>query len=123
MRRSFGHLRLFIDVTVVHPNSPSRTSEIQLSAAATAEARKESHYAANSIIGSGKLLSFAVETYGGFGSQAIEIIQIIQQLSHSKAENQIRSLAIALQKGNAHVMKEGAIAARVAAFNTLLKLL
>jgi len=111
----FPHCQILIDVTVAHPNSPSRKSSVQLAAATAAEARKTRHYAANAKLGNGVLRAFAVETFGGFGHQATEIIKLIQSQSHSNAENQIRSIAIALQKGNAHVMKQGAIASRVAA--------
>jgi hypothetical protein len=111
------HHSLQIDVTVVCPNSPSRRSGNQLAAAHTAEARKRSHYAANSKLGSGPLLAFSVETFGGFGKEAVEIIDLIQKLSRSTAQNEIRGLAVTLQRGNAHVVKQGAMRSRVAAFN------
>ena len=109
---------LQIDVTVVAPNSPSRESEVRLAAAHSAEARKTWYYTKNAnLLGNGKLLAFAVETYGGFGKEAQEIINVIQKSSRSSVETQIRSLAVTLQRGNAHVVKEGAIRARVAALH------
>ena len=113
----FPHRRLLVDVTVVHPSSPSRTSLVQLAAATAAEARKKRHYAANSALGGGELLAFAVETFGGFGKQATEVFKILQSASQSLATEDIRSISVLLQKGNAHVMNQGAIAARVAELN------
>ena len=65
---------LQIGVTVVAPNSPSRDSEVRLAAAHSAEARKTWFYTKNAnLLGNGKLLAFAVETYGGFGKEAQEL--------------------------------------------------
>ena len=89
---------------------------MQLAAATAAEARKKRHYAANSALGGGELLAFAVETFGGFGKQATEVFKILQSASQSLATEDIRSISV-LQKGNAHVMNQGAIAARVAELN------
>jgi len=68
------------------------------------------------------VLAYAVESYGAFGEQAMEIIQKIRntyQSSHPDGDfNQplhrrlVQHLGVALQKGNAVVARAGALRAR-----------
>ena len=93
---------------------------MDLAAASAAEARKSSRYAPTANL-HGRLLTFALETYGGFGKQAFEVLRIIEARSRTvpsmDAARVKESIAICLQRGNSHVLQAGAIATRVADLN------
>ena len=117
----FADQHILVDVTVVHPASPSRTSRVELAAATAAEAVKTRQYSEMASLNSAKLLAFAVESYGAFGKQAAELVQILRRaadrtlmLTSMSGDYAIQALAVALQKGNCHVIRAGAIAARAA---------
>ena len=65
---------------------------------------------------------FVLETFGGFGTQALKFVSDVtslakENLSLGQAESDfrgsmVRCLAIALQKGNAHVALSGALSSR-----------
>jgi len=114
----FPNRRFFVDVTVVHPTSPSYTSRVQLAAATAAEARKSSHYARTANM-NGTLYAFAVETFGGLGKQAVEVLKILQSAAERSnvllIPGELATLvSVCLQKGNSHVLQAGAAAARAA---------
>jgi hypothetical protein len=110
--------QLLVDVTVVHPAAPSRKSKIRLSAVAAAETKKHRDYSSLARLHGASLSAFAVETYGGFGKQAGELLTLLQQTlrysSSGGSSNRgiAEALAVALQQGNALVMRTGALAAR-----------
>ena len=56
----FLYCRLLVDVTVVNPASPSRTSRVQLATAKTAEAQKLARYGDLARAHESKFLAFAV---------------------------------------------------------------
>ena len=71
---------------------------------------------------SASFVPFVLETFGGFETQALKFVSEVtslakENLSLANAEldfrgSMVRSLAIALQKGNAHVALSGALASR-----------
>ena len=71
---------------------------------------------------SASFVPFVLETFGGFGIQALKFVSDVaslasENLSLAQAEpdfrgSMVRSLAIALQVGNAHVALCGSLSAR-----------
>ena len=116
----FADGRLLVDVTVVNPASPSRTSRVQLATAKTAEARKLARYGDLARAHESKFLAFAVECFGGWGSEAVQVIELLKKklaqlpptVSSPSGEDVVRALAVSLQRGNYHVMNAGALATR-----------
>ena len=74
---------IFMDVVVSHPAAPSRTSLQPLAASRYAEARKHAAYAGLAQAHGARVLAYAVESYGAFGEQAMEIIQKIRNTYQS----------------------------------------
>lgn len=115
----FPTIRILSDITVVHPASPSRNSRIELSAATAAEAKKTRSYSALANHQGAKLLSYAVETYGASGKEAVELVKFLRfdsigsiQVVKSGYYNQ--ALSVCLQRGNVLVMNAGALQSRAA---------
>ena len=119
----FPDREILVDVTVVHPSSPSRTSKVRLAAATAAEALKVRGYAAVVQQNGASFLAFAVETFGGFGKQADELLRLANesQLTGTTTDGvfMCQALAVALQRGlqrgNATVIRSGVVAARLTA--------
>ena len=118
----FPNRRILVDVTIVHPTSPSRTSRIELSAAAAAEAQKTRQYSALARNHGASLLALAMESYGAFGKEATELMRILMtaldsnsSFNISQAVNcgyPVQAISVALQRGNCLVMSSGALDAR-----------
>ena len=119
---------LLIDVVVTHPAAPSYTSIKPLAATKKAEKDKETTYCDLARAHGARILALAVESYGAFGDQATQIVQLIRKAgegSPTSAHKELLSrylpqvLAVALQKGNAMVARVGALHTRQAASRLL----
>src|SRR5689334_633663 len=116
----FPLTRILADVTVVHPASPSRNSNIELAAASAAEAKKSRTYSTMANNQGARLLAFAVETFGAFGNEASALIKYLRMdatgfVAQAMAQPYfIQALATALQHGNNLVLNEGALKSRAA---------
>jgi hypothetical protein len=111
----FPDKQMTVDVTVVHPAAPSKSSRTRLAAASAAEKAKHRYYDTLANLHGTSLRAFAVETYGGFGKEASEVMTLLQQsLDSRQGGNRLpaQALAVALQRGNVLVLKTGALAAR-----------
>ena len=115
---------VLVDVAVVHPAAPSRTTVGHDVATRAMEGNKRAKYDHLARLQGASLLAFAVETFGGFGKQAVEIIDLLKAASFSSAPLHFHTslstaaaqmLAVALQRGNALVARAGALRARAAA--------
>jgi hypothetical protein len=113
----FPNRQLLVDVTVAHPAAPSRKSRTRLAAATAAEAKKHRQYDSLAKRQGASLVGFAVETYGGFGKEADEFMDLLRQSMstssvHWTGKGAAEALGVCLQRGNALVVKSGALAAR-----------
>ena len=120
----FPSSRTMVDVSVTHPGAKSyvRRAHVPLSAAHSRETAKISKYRKVAEAESALFVPFVLETFGGFGTQALKFVSDVtslakENLSLGQAESDfrgsmVRCLAIALQKGNAHVALSGALSSR-----------
>jgi hypothetical protein len=113
----FPNSQILVDVTVVHPAAPSRKSRTRLAAATAAQAKKHRLYDSLANRQGASLSGFAVETFGGFDKEADELMRLLRQSSstssvHGTGKGAAEALAVCLQRGNALVVKAGALAAR-----------
>jgi hypothetical protein len=111
---SIGTTRLYIDVSVRHPCAPSYIAEAakkELSAAMVAEVQKKRLYEERARLDRAEFEPFALETYGGFGECARDVVARVAGFADnagpclwSKSEvsrMMISHVAIAVQRGNA----------------------
>lgn len=113
---------LLVDAVVSHPAAPSRASLEPLAMARQAEREKVDRYTDLARQHGARVLAFSVESYGGFGEHATEIIQkirkekaILEGESQSNPDQRLpQRLAICLQKGNAIISRAGALKTRKA---------
>jgi hypothetical protein len=109
-----------IDVTIRHPTCPTYydckegSSEVQLASTAIAEKQKIGKYSTMAKDQHASFLPFAVESYGGLGKSAKQVIQLIQQSATDQmlmwpyqqiVENLKAEIAISIQRGNAVAMQ------------------
>ena len=116
---------LLLDVEVTHACSPSYHSPDHLAAATKAEKRKVADYKEFAARQGAAFSPFVLETYGSFGKAATEVLKILQTQAASSATltipldefaaHCVRTLSVALQKGNGMVAKRGMDRARVPA--------
>ena len=67
-----------------------------------------------------KFLAFAVECFGGWGNEAVQVIDLLKRkmaqipptVPSPSGEDVVRALAVSLQRGNCHVMNAGALVTR-----------
>lgn len=117
-----------LDVSITHPSSPSyalQGSKSPLALAKLRESFKHSKYDGQAISERAKFYPFVMETFGGFGKEALAFIKKISILhsEHSSVQVHrnacssriIRTLSILLQRGNARAQMVGAQTAREAA--------
>ena len=115
---------LFVDVVVSHPAAPSRGTTRALAVSGYASKAKHKRYGEMVEARGAQLLAFAVDSFGAFSKEAMEVVKslragadgsIFRTLSSSTAGSPVSLLAICLQKGNAYVMKKGALESRLQA--------
>ena len=120
----FPSSRTMVDVSVVHPGAISfaRHAHVPLYAAHCRERDKTSKYRKVAETESAQFVPFVLETFGGFGTQALKFVSDVASLARdnlSLAQSEpdfrgsmVRCLAISLQVGNAHVALSGSLLAR-----------
>ena len=112
--------RLMLDVTVVHPSSPSYLQLADGSAIRYRENEKTSSYSALASELGCRFIPFAVESFGTLGPFAITLMQDLASYAKESFSpsfsylSAISSLAILLQKGNAEMLSQGCLLARSA---------
>ena len=93
-----------------------------LAAAKNREARKHQKYDSQSSSNGAKFIPFVLETYGGFGKEALAFIKKLSkfytELSPTPVHESFsllvsKSISVALQKGNALVQLAASQAARI----------
>jgi hypothetical protein len=119
-----GNKRLMIDFTVVRPDSATHFAHglsETLQVAKRAEAEKRKKYELLAEQEGCEFLAFAVETYGGWGPDACEVVKrLLKHTSHAQSVwapkdlvyNLERTIAVAIQKRNAAMILKGLHAAR-----------
>ena len=115
---------VMIDVTVVHPAAPSRTSITALATVSAAEKKKRDRYTQFATKHGANFLPFAIETFGCFGVSAVQVLKLLRQASggaffsipaSSLGTYAAQCLSVGLQRGNGMVSRRGAVAARASA--------
>jgi hypothetical protein len=107
IRFSLGGQLVYVDVTVVHPTAAAylaRATQGPLRAAASAEAAKNRQYLARAEQENAQFFPFVVETYGGFGKLARQLVKLISD--HASAASALFSPADirqAIQRGVHHL--------------------
>jgi hypothetical protein len=97
-----------MDVSVIHPGAPSFAPQahVPLSAAHTRERQKTSKYRKVAEAESASFVPFVLESFGGFGTQALKFVSDAASLARESVSlaqsepdfrSMVRSLAIALQ--------------------------
>ena len=120
----FPTTKILVDVTVVHPSRPTFAprSHVPLFAALARERDKTTKFKELSQREQAQFVPFALESFGAWGRGATKLISDIASLAlESKSVamtcedvrgEMIRTIAIALQAGNAHVLLNGCMRAR-----------
>jgi len=114
---------LLVDVTVVHPASPSNLVTRALATAQSAERKKRTKYNQFARARGATMFGFAIETFGAFGPDAQTVLQRLEVAAAASVVDPSRfsrelvaqTFSVALQKGNALVALGGALATRAAA--------
>jgi hypothetical protein len=121
----FPSSRNAIDVSVIHPAAATyaKRAFIPLHSAVLRERQKISKYKKTAEEEHASFVPFVLETFGGFGSHATRFISDVSSLASESivlAQSDpdfrgslVRTLAIALQVGNAHAALTGGLRARV----------
>ena len=106
---SLGGQLVYVDVTVVHPTAATylaRATQGPLRAAASAEAAKNRQYLARAEQENAQFFPFVVETYGGFGKLARQLVKLISD--HASGASALFSPADirqAIQRGVHHKLQ------------------
>ena len=120
----FPSSRSMVDVSVIHPGAVSfaRQAQVPLFAAHHRERQKTTKYRMVAEAESASFVPFVLETFGGFGTQALKFVSDVaslakENLSLAQSEpdfrsSMVRCLAVALQAGNAHVALSGSLRSR-----------
>ena len=109
IRFSLGGQLIYVDVTVVHPTAATylaRATQGPLRAAASAEAAKNRQYLARAEQEHAQFFPFVVETYGGFGKLARQLVKLISD--HASGASALFSPADirqAIQRGVHHKLQ------------------
>jgi hypothetical protein len=109
IRFSLGGQLVYVDVTVVHPTAATylaRATQGPLRAAASAEAAKNRQYLARAEQENAQFFPFVVETYGGFGKLARQLVKLISD--HASGASELFSPADirqAIQRGVHHKLQ------------------
>jgi len=109
IRFSLGGQLVYVDVTVVHPTAATylaRATQGPLRAAASAEAAKNRQYLARAEQENAQFFPFVVETYGGFGKLARQLVKLISD--HASGASALFSPADirqAIQRGVHHKLQ------------------
>ena len=111
--------RLMLDVTGVHPSSPSYLPLAVGTALRYRENEKTSSYSSLASELGCRFIPFAVESFGTLGPFAITLMQDLasyakESFSPSFSYLSASSLSILLQKGNAEMLSQGCLLARSA---------
>jgi hypothetical protein len=113
----FGGASRLFDFSVIHPGAAtyvSGASEAALSAASVREGEKDSKYAALAKANKAQFSPFVLETYGGQGAKATEFVTAVIKAGKATraqwAPKEVvygvsRAVAVAVQRGNAAVVK------------------
>jgi len=110
--------RIYVDVTVTRPTCSSnmQVGKARTTPAHSARARtraKHRKYDAIAACNQYQLLAFPMETYGGLGDEALELLHIMAQQSkdgYSKRQfltHAFRRLSVTLQRANANIQSRG----------------
>ena len=113
-----------LDVSITHPSCKSYASmgAKEYLAAKAREAVKHKKYDSQSSSNGAKFIPFVLETYGGFGKEALAFIKKLSkfytELSPTPVHESFsllvsKSISVALQKGNALVQLAASQAARI----------
>jgi hypothetical protein len=113
---------IMIDVGITNPCAPSRTSTTALAAATTMEKAKVVEYKKFAERGA-KFYPFILETLGAYGKETAHVLKVLAKAvfnSNIDAPRDYlvqcnRVLAVAVQRGNALVARQGAVLSRAAA--------
>jgi len=109
IRFSLGGQLVYVDVTVVHPTAATylaRATQGPLRAAASAEAAKNRQYLARAEQENAQFFPFAVETYGGFGKLARQLVKLISDpASGASALFSPADIRQAIQRGVHHKLQ------------------
>ena len=120
------HTSYLVDVSIRHPTAPSnlRLAHQPLAVVKQAEQRKHAKYDQMAAAINSAFVPFIMETHGGYGPEALKLISDLVPPDTSPLDNlyplhqtafDLRSsLAIALQRGNAHAVMVGLSHARAA---------
>ena len=103
----FPSSRTMVDVSVIHPGAESyvRRADVPLSAAHARETAKISKYRKVAEAESAFFVPFVLETFGGFGTQALKFVSDVtslakENLSLAQAESDFRgSMVYRIAKG------------------------
>ena len=109
IRFSLGGQLIYVDVTVVHPTAATylaRATQGPLRAAASAEAAKNRQYLARAEQEHAQFFPFVVETFGGFGKLARQLVKLISD--HASGASALFSpddIRQAIQRGVHHKLQ------------------
>ena len=120
----FPSNKILIDVSVVHPAALTyaQNAHVQLFAASARERDKTTKFKDLTQAEEACFIPFVLETFGAWGRRAVKLISDITSLAAEQKGNlascpdvrgeMIRTLAVALQIGNAGVLLNGCLRAR-----------
>ena len=114
---------IMIDVGITNPCAPSRTSTTALAAATTMEKAKVVEYKKFAEERGAKFFPFILETLGAYGKETANVLKVLAKAvfnSNIDAPRDYlvqcnRLVAVAVQRGNALVARQGAVLSRAAA--------
>ena len=116
-----------IDVGITNPCAPSRTSTTALAAATTMEKAKVVEYKKFGEDRGAKFFPFIIETLGAYGKETAKVLKVLAKaVFNSNIDSPSdylvqcnRVAAVAVQRGNALVARQGAVLSRAAAARSL----
>ena len=116
---------IMIDVGITNPCAPSRTSTtaLALAAATTMEKAKVVEYKKFAEERGAKFFPFIIETLGAYGKETAKVLKVLAKaVFNSNIDSPSdylvqcnRVVAVAVQRGNALVARQGAVLSRAAA--------
>ena len=114
---------IMIDVGITNPCAPSRTSTTALAAATTMEKAKVVEYKKFAEERGAKFFPFIIETLGAYGKETAKVLKVLAKaVFNSNIDSPSdylvqcnRVVAVAVQRGNALVARQGAVLSRAAA--------
>ena len=112
-----------IDVGITNPCAPSRTSTTALAAATTMEKAKVVEYKKFAEERGAKFFPFIIETLGAYGKETAKVLKVLAKaVFNSNIDSPSdylvqcnRVVAVAVQRDNALVARQGIVLSRAAA--------